>query len=136
MGVSYSASIMVGILKKDCIEERKTVENVKRFNEQTGEPYEKEIINEEGLFFGNTEIDETCELEFKHGFSVGYTSEGCSDEDVVGVIVTESGDLNYGGGSEEINLSEIEKKKTELKAKLQTFGVEKEPKLYLVCSVG
>mgnify|MGYP003660239625 CR=1 FL=1 len=132
MSTDYTAKIMVGV-PVSLVEERKTSTLIKKFDEDTGKPYDKETVNDEGLFFGTTELNEICELEFKHRFDMGEVGE-YDEGNIVGLTVVNTGSLCYGGGIWNLteNLKNVEEVFETMRKMLKEHNVDEEPKLYLV----
>ena len=134
MGVDYSASIVVGLLAEECIKTVDKSETITKYNEDTGEPYEKVIPYSETCL-GDIAFEDPYDLEQKcPGLEPIYGGPECGVV-AVGACVN-SMDMNYDLGVEEVENDKIDVLKKEVAEAFKKIGIDAEPKVYLVGYVG
>jgi hypothetical protein len=130
MSTSYSAKIMAGVKADDALTRNKETKEVTKYYEDTGNPYTKEVVVADQLFFGTHQIEEPYDLEAF--FDIGYSEHAV---EIIGENYIESEDLNYGGCDiDEIDIDKAQKVIAAVNKKLLFYGVFTKAKLYLVCS--
>ena len=144
MSCSVRAGIFVGFSFDEVakIVEKKDEKHITKYDEDTGQPYKKDIseVTKSLEVFGQEidcdYLDSPCEV--KEDIESHFTSEGISvtyEEDdgisdmMIGVYLVKTGDLMYGGGNHHISLSDIER----AIEKLKKYG--KNPSVVLTTSV-
>ena len=155
MGVSVSVSLVVGIKSGELVKSEVTTEEYE-VHDKKGNPTgvmetestktiylvnePKKKVKDEGYLEDVTEILNIDDYpsEGKFGFhNVDYESRDYLETGIVGIAVNRTGNLMYGGGAEEISLEEIlDIKKTVQMEVYSRYGMNVEPKVYMVSSVG
>jgi len=139
MGIDYTSHLIVGI--KAEFKTVKQVEKVIKYNEDTGEPYKKETVTEEGQWYiagTNTPIPEGEEGYFEEvaGNLCLYTESGMDqcEEGLLGVSVDCWS--FYEDHFKEVPLSFISSKAEEVSKELKEhFDFKADVKLYTLLNV-
>jgi len=131
MGCSYRSYAVVGVPFASLYEERKQKKHVTKYNEDTGKPYQQEVI-EISFFWCGKEIEEEC--DYMEGFVKKmcglevYDAGSGNDGGTVGLCLAkpEPGDVQAIDG---LTLS---KAFLEVKEKLQKSGYNGNVQLYII----
>ena len=133
MSATICAHAIVGVNSKVAIKRTNDSSTVTRYNEETGEPYEKTVKGETRIFFGNTEIESLADIEYDLGFDIGSTGNNVS---IIGKIIWESGFDFEDSRLCKVDMDAIADAIEDVKKLLSEFGIDHDPTLYFVCYLG
>jgi hypothetical protein len=131
MGVIFKAQLVAGLPVKALFNERTTTEYVTKYNEDTGKPYQKGVslsavyIGDRLLVNDKNEPVDLSQWLYDHRLD-GNLFESDAECKIFGVLVVEAKKV------EEVANSAIDAAKGEWQSLLSQYGLQLEPKLYLI----